>query len=94
MRAPSIMQDEKKCLVTGYPYGLDVHHIFGGPNRNFSDHYGFWCFLRHDVHQKLHDHQEPYRTLQIDLRKKCQQRYEEMGHSREQFMTIIGRSYL
>lgn len=26
MRADSIMQDEKKCIVTGATYGLDCHH--------------------------------------------------------------------
>ena len=27
MRSPSIMQDSKKCLVTGAEYGLDCHKI-------------------------------------------------------------------
>ena len=38
----SILQDEKKCYVTGRTDGLELHHIyFGNPNRKISDKNGF-----------------------------------------------------
>ena len=94
-RAASIMQpDDKRCYITGFQSQLDCHHIYGGPNRNTSDNMGFWIWLEHGLHMKLHAHAHPCETLQHDLKVECQKRFEEMGHTREEFMRLIGRSYL
>ena len=34
--APSIMQDEKVCFLSGTLEGLERHHIYGGANRRNS----------------------------------------------------------
>lgn len=95
MRSPSIMQDSKKCLVTGAEYGLDCHHIyFGNPNRRISDENGFWVWLRHDVHMALHGRIHPYSQLDGELKRACQQAFEAQGHTRAEFMRLIGRNYL
>ena len=48
--APSIMQDEKVCFLSGSLEGLERHHIYGGANRRNSAKYGLWVWLRHDLH--------------------------------------------
>lgn len=95
MSAPSILQTEKVCYITGATQGLDKHHIYGGnPNRKISDQNGFWVWLRHDVHMAAHEHRQPHDSLLFDLRIDCQRTYEAMGHTREEFRRLIGRSYL
>lgn len=88
------MQSSKECYVTGSTTGLHLHHIYHGPNRKVSDREGFTVWLRHDVHLALHDHREPYAGLDRILKEQCQMRYEAMGHTREEFRALIGKSYL
>lgn len=90
----SILQDERTCLVTGSTDGLDLHHIYHGPLRKVSDHMGFTCWLRHDVHMMLHARQKPFDKLDDELKRACQEAFEGMGHTRREFMALIGRSYL
>ena len=95
MRAPSIMQSEKRCFVTGSTEWLDCHHVyFGNPNRRISDENGFWVWLRHDVHMMLHARQKPYEDLDKRLKLLCQMQYMANGNSIEDFRALIGRSYL
>lgn len=95
MRAPSIMQTEKKCYITGSETDLDPHHIyFGAKNRKTSDENGFWVWLRRDWHtadSRICVHQN--RELDLMLKKKCQEVYEQ-EHTRAEFMALIGKSYL
>lgn len=94
-RAKSIMQDSKECFVTGATDGLDCHHIyFGNPNRRISDENGFWVWLRHDLHMKLHDRRWPCERLDGLLKSMCQERYEKSGGTRAEFIALIGRNYL
>lgn len=88
--AQSIMQDEKKCFVTGSTEMLDFHHVFGGSRRKQADRYGCYVWLRHDVHMALHGGDS---TLAYGLRRACQKRFEELyGH--DKFMQIFGKNYL
>lgn len=86
----SIMQDEKRCYITGSTTGLDKHHIYHGSRRKAADRYGCWVWVRHDIHMELHD-----RNKELDrmLQRECQQRFEEL-YSHEEFMEIFGKSYL
>jgi hypothetical protein len=93
--AKSILQDEKRCFITGDTEGLHKHHIYFGYNRPKSEKYGFWVWLRHDWHntREYGVHGPQGHDLDMYLKKKCQQKFEET-HSRDEFMKIIGRSYL
>lgn len=92
---PSIMQpDEKRCYVTGYQSMLDKHHVIHGFNRNAADELGLWVWLRHDIHMKLHAHQHPFESLDLQLKVEAQKCFEARGHTRDEFMQIFGRSYL
>ena len=88
----SILQpDEKQCFITGARHNLDKHHIYHGiKNRNLADIYGCWVWLRHDVHMLLHDKDK---ELDRKLQKICQEKFEET-HTREEFRSIFGKSYL
>lgn len=86
----SILQDEKKCFITGYEGQLDRHHVFHGPRRKAADKWGCWVWMRHDLHMELHQ-QNP--TLDLMVKRACQERFEELyGH--EKFMEVFGKSYL
>ena len=86
----SIMQDEKRCFITGSKVGLELHHCFHGPRRKAADRYGCWIWLRSDLHRELHD-----RNKELDrmIERACQERFEEI-YSHEEFMEIFGKNYL
>lgn len=89
----SIMQDEKKCFVTGAgaEWGLDQHHCFHGTaNRKMADKWGCWIWLRRDIHRELHDRNK---ALDHMIERACQEKFEELyGH--EKFMQVFGKNYL
>ena len=93
--AKSILQNEKKCFITGSTENLDLHHIYGASNRNISDKNGFWVWLRHDYHIADSPNKTPHNCRMTDLYLKeiCQREYEKT-HSREEFIALIGRNYL
>ena len=90
----SILQDEKECYECGARVNLHEHHIYFGTNRKISEKNGFkvWLCGRHHnqsndgVHCGNHD-------LDLALKQDCQRAYERT-HSREEFIKLIGRSYL
>ena len=91
--AKSIMQDEKKCYVTGDTEGLHLHHIYGGSNRKISDKNGFTVYLRGDWHN-LSDYGVHFnKELDLHLKQECQRKYEET-HTRKEFMMLIGKNYI
>lgn len=89
----SIMQDEKKCYLTGYTEGLHKHHIFGGPNRRLSEIYGCWVYLIPALHNTSDKGVHFNRELNLKLKRECQKRFEEI-HGHEKFMEVFGRNYL
>ncbi len=90
----SILQDRKECYVTHSIENLHRHHIyFGNGYRKISEDNGFWVWLRVDWHNGADYGVHFNRNLNLKLRQICQQKYEET-HTREEFMTLIGRNYL
>ncbi len=89
----SIMQDEKKCYVTGRTYDLHKHHIYGGPNRTISEDNGFWVWLIPEYHNMSDEGVHFNKEFDTALKQECQLKYEQT-HTREEFMALIGRSYL
>lgn len=90
----SIIQDEKRCFITGTTSGLDLHHCIHGSNRKKADKLGLTVWLRHDIHMMLHARQKPFETLDDDLKKVAQRAYEEKIGTREDFIRDFGRNYL
>jgi len=88
---PSILSKMEECYITKIS-GCDLvrHEVyFGVANRPISKREGFWVLLVPRVHQQVHSDRE----LDLKLKRECQERY-ELTHSREEFMELIGRSYL
>lgn len=89
----SILQSEKECFVTGDTNNLHCHHIFKGKNRKHSDKYGLWVWLRADWHN-LSDYGVHFNTeFDTELKQLAQKKFEET-HTREEFMSLIGKNYL
>lgn len=87
------MQTEKQCFITGSKHNLDKHHqhvYHGSANRKIADKNGFWCYLRHDIHMRLHDQDK---DLDRFLEEECQKEFEKT-HTRDEFRKLIGKSYL
>lgn len=87
---------EKRCFVTGRTSCLQKHHIFhGNGKRKISDRYGFWCYLVPEVHLAglggLHAY--PESGLDRALKCICQREFEKT-HTREDFITLIGKNYI
>lgn len=94
--AKSILQDEKKCYITGRTYNLHKHHIyFGNPLRRISEDNGFWVYLVGELHNQssFGVHCKLGHELDLQLKQDCQRKYEET-HTRAEFMKLIGRNYL
>lgn len=91
----SILQKERRCWFCGTTYNLHKHHCFFGANRKNSEKYGFTVYLCAAHHNIGANGQCVHRCREMDLQLKraCQRKFEET-HTREEFMRIIGKSYL
>ena len=92
----SILQTEKVCYITGQTDNLHKHHIyFGNPWRQISEDNGFWVYLTGYLHNQSNVgvHGKDGRELDLLLKQRCQRKYEET-HTREEFLKLIGKSYL
>ena len=91
--AKSIMQTEKECYITGRTDCLELHHIFGGSNRKWSEKYGLTVWLTHDWHNEppsgVHHCIATNRQLQREGQIAFQTHYPELD-----FMKIFGKNYL
>lgn len=93
--AKSILQDKKECYITGSTYNLEEHHIFfGTANRKISEKEGFKVWLTTEEHRGTYGvHGKFGRKLDLLLKQKAQREYEET-HTREEFIKLIGKSYI
>ena len=91
----SIIQAGDRCWFCGTTQNLHTHHIYGGANRNISEKHGFkvrLCAFHHNLGgngECVHR----CREMDLELKRACQEAYEE-EHSREEFIKLIGKSYL
>lgn len=92
----SILQNKKECWFCHKTDDLHLHEIyFGSANRKISIKHKFQVYLcsRHHnlggngkcVHQ--------CREMDLELKMTCQRKYEE-DHTREDFIRLIGKSYI
>lgn len=90
----NLLQNNKKCYITGRTDNLHKHHIYMGKNRKISDKNGFWVWLTgeyHNQNSRIDVHHN--KDLDLKLKQECQRKYEET-HCREDFIQLIGRNYL
>ena len=89
----SILSTEKRCYICGKQTSLHLHHVFRGRNRSISDENGFVVYLCETHHTDGNFGVHARKDLNEWLMQKTQRAYEET-HSREEFIKLIGRSYL
>ena len=91
----SILQNKKESYISGSTYNLEEHHIFfGTANRRVSEKIGFKVWLTTEEHRGTCGvHGKFGRDLDIRLKQDAQKKYEET-HTREEFIKLIGKSYL
>ncbi len=91
----SILQNRKESYISGNTYNLEEHHIFfGTANRKVSEKNGFKVYLTVEEHRGTYGvHGKFGKKLDIKLKQDAQRKYEET-HTREEFMKLIGKSYL
>lgn len=91
----SIIQDKNVCWVCGTDFDLHTHHIYYGlKNRAVSDKNGFTVKLCAKHHNTSNQGVHFNRVLDLNLKQVCQQEFESQGHTREEFVKLIGRNYL
>lgn len=91
----SILQNKKESYISGSTYNLEEHHIFfGTANRKVSEKNGLKVWLTSEEHRGTYGvHGKLGRDLDIRLKQDAQKKYEET-HTREEFIKLIGKSYL
>ena len=93
--AESIISNEKICYLCKTPYNIHKHHIYAGTGRrDNAEKYGCWVYLC-AAHHNMSDYAVHFnKTLDLGLKKLCQERWEEIYGTREEFRTVFGKSYL
>lgn len=92
--AKSIMQTEKRCYVCGTTYNIHEHHIYYGmANRKQSEKHGFKVYLCGRHHNLSNEGVHFDHELDLRIKQDCQRLFEKT-HSREEFISIIGKNYL
>lgn len=95
MKGRSILtEDFDKCYICGGRAEC-VHHIFPGTaKRKISDDNGFTAPLCNRCHN-MSDHSVHFDSkLALKLKKDCQRAYQELGHTKGDFVRLVGRNYL
>lgn len=91
----SILQTDKKCYVCGATHNLHCHHIYMGANRKISEQNGFKVWLCGYHHNQSDNgvHGKYGHELDVWLKQTCQRSFEET-RGRQEFIALVGRSYL
>ena len=91
----SILQQNERCFLCGLKGTLETHHIFfGNPGRQISEKNGFKVRLCPSCHRLAPYSPHQNRETDLELKKACQRAYEAQGHTREEFIKLVGRNYL
>ena len=93
-RLKSVFTDNMDaCIFTGYTH-VERHHIYGASNRKLSEKYGFVVPLRPDLHPNGVHAGKYAKEIDNYLKTKAQTYFEEHYGTREEFISLFGRSYL
>lgn len=90
--AKSIICDEGFCIVCKKPREA-MHHVFGGPNRKNSEHYGLKVPLCNEHHNMSDWSVHLNREMDLEIKKLAQIAFEDR-YTHEKFMEVFGKNYL
>lgn len=95
----SIISNDKRCFICGFPY-VHKHHIYPGiGRREMSEHFGLWVYLCPRHHNQagsyvaVHSGMPAGKEIDRKLRVLGQQKFEE-DHTRAEWHRYFGKSYL
>lgn len=89
----SILNNLDKCFFCGRPAEC-IHEVyFGSANRQISIENGFCVGLCHKEHNMSNNSVHYNRNMNLELKRVYQKEYEK-DHTREEFIKLIGKSYL
>lgn len=90
----SIVQNDKRCYITGDEWNLHEHHVFGGANRKNSERYGLKIYLRADWHNLekygIHNDAALNRRIKAEVQAIAMEYYD---WTTEDFIRIFGKNY-
>lgn len=89
----SLLQNEKKCYITGSIDNLHKHHVYMGANRQKADKWGCWVWLSADWHNMSNYGVHFNKELDLKLKKEMQEAFEKK-YSHEKFMEVFHKNYL
>lgn len=89
----SIIQIHKECFMCHRTGDLHSHHIFGGPNRKWSEKYGLKIWLCPEHHNMSDNGVHFNKALDLQIKQIAQREFEDT-YTREDFMRIFGKNYL
>ena len=94
MRKSILTDDLTVSYLSGIPTNV-VHHIYeGNGRRKISERNGFIVPLTPQEHNMGNHSVHFNKKLDLWFKRLCQSKYESMGHTREEFIRLIGRNYL
>lgn len=94
MRKSILTDDLEVSYLSGLPAEC-IHHCFEGyGRRKISEREGFIVPLTNREHNMSNNAVHFNKKLDRYFKQLCQSKWESMGHSREEFIKLIGRSYL
>lgn len=93
MKRYSILDNLDKCFFCGKPAECIHEVFFGTANRRVSIENGFCAGLCHKEHNLSSKSVHNDREMDLMLKRVYQRKYEE-NHSRDDFIQLIGKSYL
>ena len=88
-----LTNDNKHCYLCGRNGPLEIHHIFGGPNRNNSTEFGLVVPLCHSCHTGSVESVHQSKQAMEYLRKIGQQKF-EVTYPELDFLKIFKKNYL
>lgn len=92
---PSILSSEKRCFICGSEQMLHRHHIFHGTaNRRISEKWGCWVYLCYLHHNGSNEGVHFNSALDRQLQRQCQQAWQDLHGTEEDFRKVFGRSFL
>lgn len=90
----SILQNRKECYFTKRTVNLHKHHIYEGEGRRErSEQFGLWVYLSEELHNGSEYGVHFDRERDQFLKRMGQAAFEKV-HSREEFISLFGESYL
>ena len=94
MRKSILTDNLEVSYLSGRPAEC-IHHVYGGAGRRkISEREGFIVPLTNREHNMSNNAVHFNKKLDRHFKQLCQSKWESMGHSREEFIKLIGRSYL